>query len=200
MRDPDVTVWCDGSADHNGNAGWAAVYVGRNGKVREVFHWDADACPMTNQAAEICAAILALSYLTREGVKVRLITDSNYIVRCFNEGWLDKWRKKGWRHKGAERPNRALWETLESIVAIHKLEFVHVYGHTGVARNERCDMLANYARVKCERERMVKEHNRLARESAQGSRYLGHQRDDDKRPLSDDKRVVRKARRSARSR
>jgi ribonuclease HI len=152
--DYDVIVYCDGSADSEGNAGWAAVYFGRHGKVRPVMENDPKT-DYTSQGAEIRAAILGLRYLTEEGVRVLLISDSNYVVRCFNEMWLPRWRRKGWMHKGEERPNRALWETLEAFVELHEVSFRHTPGHEGEPANEHCDMLANYQRARCKRERMV---------------------------------------------
>lgn len=106
----------------------------------------------TNQTAELMAAIKALSRLSRKrrwSVLVR--SDSAYLVNCFREGWIENWRRKGWRHKGGERPNRTLWETLEALVAFHDVEFEHVKGHSGDTYNERADRLAVAARERAVR-------------------------------------------------
>jgi ribonuclease HI len=161
---PDVTIYCDGSADKEGCAGWSAVLVGRR-RTREVWEWDSKQ-DFTSQQAEILAVIKGFQTINRFGVSVRVVTDSNYIVRCFHELWLPKWRAKGWRVKGGgERPNRAYWETLEGYVALHDVDFIHIHGHNAGRRagrdavevdgNAQAHMLANYARQKCIRERLA---------------------------------------------
>jgi ribonuclease HI len=166
--DRDVVVYCDGSADKEGHAGWSACYFGKNGRTRSTFEWQART-DISSQAAELRAAIRALQFLTREGVSVRIVTDSAYVVRCFVEGWIPRWRNKGWLHKGKERPNRALWETLEGFVELHDVEFEHVNGHVGEPGNEHAHMLANYARERCKRERL----ERGSRDSAAQYRASG---------------------------
>lgn len=142
----DVTIYCDGSADlADGSGGWAAVLIGRKGKRREFTggkHED-----HTNQTAELMAAILGLSKLKRDNLDVLVRSDSAYVVKAFSEGWIDEWERKKWRHKGGERPNRQYWETLRSLVVLHKrVVFEHVKGHSGDEENERCDVLAGNAR------------------------------------------------------
>lgn len=155
----DALIYCDGSADQDGFGG-AAAFLLANGKERFIVEGYRPGtlgasgrtpgvyAKVTNQQMEIMAAILGLSKLKKERrYKVLLRTDSQYIIRCFLEGWLDRWRAKDWRHKGGERPNRVLWETLESLVMHHKVEFEHVYGHKGDRYNERADKVAGWARL-----------------------------------------------------
>lgn len=103
----------------------------------------------TNQQMEIVACIVALRKIKRgkRRYKVLIRSDSAYVVNCFREGWIENWRRKEWRHKGGERPNRAYWETLESYVALHDVEFEHVKGHAGDKYNERADELAVAGRL-----------------------------------------------------
>lgn len=153
---PDVVIYCDGSADKEGHGGCAAVLIGkkRRRNVFQPFPFGA-----TNQKMEIMAAILGLSYLTQEGVRVRLISDSKYVIDAYNEGWVKDWKRKNWR-KGSRREvmNIDLWKTLDAHVALQKVEFVWVKGHNGNAENEYCDMLANVARERAIRAAQQEEY------------------------------------------
>lgn len=142
----DVTIYCDGSADlRDGSGGWAAVLIGRRGKRREFYQGMHEG--HTNQTAELMAAILGLSKLKRDDLRVLIVTDSKYVSEPFRQGWIAKWREKNWRLKGGERPNRELWETLDSLVVLHKVvDFKWVKGHSGDPDNERCDQLAAQGR------------------------------------------------------
>lgn len=142
----DVVIYCDGSADlRDGSGGWACILIGRRGKRREFYQGKHEG--HTNQTAEIMAAILGMSKLKRDNLRVRVISDSEYVVKAFREGWIDNWIRKKWRHKGGERPNREFWETLHSLVVLHeRVDFVWVKGHNRDENNERCDALADQGR------------------------------------------------------
>lgn len=144
---PDVLIWTDGSADQDGHGGAAAILLNPvTGRIRELCQgFETDA---TNQRMEMFGAILGLSAL-RHSCEVALYSDSAYLINCFNEGWIERWRANGWRNskKGAVA-NRELWETLEALAANHDVEWRKVKGHSGHAMNERADMKAGFARHK----------------------------------------------------
>jgi len=75
-----------------------------------------------------------------------LYSDSQYLVKAFNEHWLEGWIKKGWK-RGKNEPvkNVDLWKRLLVAMEPHKVEFVWVKGHAGHPQNERCDVLATTA-------------------------------------------------------
>ena len=84
----------------------------------------------------------ALSIL-KEPCEVTLTSDSKYLVDAISKGWLDSWRKNGWRK--ADRSdvlNVDLWQKLIVQLERHKVTFVWVHGHAGHEFNERCDVLA----------------------------------------------------------
>ena len=91
------------------------------------------------------AAIAALEELRRP-CEVRLYSDSQYLVKAFNDHWIDGWIKKGWK-RGKNEPvkNVDLWKRLLAAMEPHQVEFVWVRGHDGHAFNERCDRLATSA-------------------------------------------------------
>jgi ribonuclease HI len=91
---------------------------------------------------ELSAAIEALKAL-RKPCHVVLHTDSEYVRRGITE-WLDKWKQNGWR-TAARKPvkNCDLWKDLDSVAAIHDIDWRWVKGHAGIEGNERADALAN---------------------------------------------------------
>ena len=96
----------------------------------------------TNNRMELMAAIEALTVL-KEPCEVTLTSDSKYLVDAIEKGWLDSWKKNGWRKSDrSEVLNVDLWQRLIAQLDRHKVSFVWVHGHTGHEYNERCDVLA----------------------------------------------------------
>ena len=94
---------------------------------------------------ELLGAIVALEALKRR-CRVRLTTDSKYVVDGITEGWAEKWRSSGWRRgKRGKALNPDLWARLLDAVSRHEVTFEWVRGHAGHPENERCDRLANEA-------------------------------------------------------
>ena len=96
----------------------------------------------TNNRMELTAAAEALEAL-REPCRVRLHSDSAYLVNAFKERWMDGWIRRGWK-KADKKPvlNRDLWERLIAQDERHEVTWVKVKGHAGVALNEHVDGLA----------------------------------------------------------
>jgi len=94
---------------------------------------------------ELMAAIAGLEALTKP-CEVDLYSDSQYLVKAFNDHWLEGWIKKGWK-RGKNEPvkNVDLWKRLLEAMKPHKVNFVWVKGHAGHPQNERCDVLATSA-------------------------------------------------------
>ena len=91
---------------------------------------------------ELLAAITALEALIRP-CQVELYSDSQYLVKAFNEHWIDGWQKKNWQ-KNKKEPvkNVDMWKRLLKAMEPHQVEFHWVKGHAGHPENERCDQLA----------------------------------------------------------
>ena len=105
----------------------------------------------TNNRMELRAVIEALSAL-KEPCEVELWTDSQYIARAINEGWLAGWKRRGWRRKEGELKNPELWQALDALLARHNVSFNWLKGHDGHEYNERCDALAVAQRDKFSRQ------------------------------------------------
>lgn len=144
----EVCIYTDGSARGNpdgpGGYGTILVYIDANGK-EHIKELSAGYKKTTNNRMELLAAIVGLEALNRP-CSVKLYSDSQYLVKAFNEHWIDSWIKKGWK-RGKNEPvkNVDLWKRLLEAKSKHDVEFIWVKGHAGHEQNERCDELATTA-------------------------------------------------------
>jgi len=95
----------------------------------------------TNNRMELVSVIYALEAL-REPCRVELFTDSQYVANAINLGWLESWKKRGWKRKGGEVKNLDLWIKLVPLLETHDVTFVWIKGHAENEHNNRCDELA----------------------------------------------------------
>ncbi|MDO4621519.1 MAG: ribonuclease HI [Eubacteriales bacterium] len=143
-----VDIYTDGSARGNpdGPGGYGCVlqYTDRNGELHEK-ELSQGYKKTTNNRMELMAAIAGLEQLRRP-CEVRLYSDSQYLVKAFNDHWIDSWIRKGWK-RGKNEPvkNVDLWKRLLRAKEPHKVTFIWVKGHDGHEFNERCDGLATAA-------------------------------------------------------
>lgn len=139
---PEVDIYTDGACRGNpGPGGWAAILLHKQHK-REISGGERDT---TNQRMEIRAAIEGLKALKRPA-KVRLHSDSAYLVNAFRQGWVRRWRSNGWV-TSTKKPvsNQDLWQELLDTMRPHQVEWVKVVGHADDEWNNRADELARGA-------------------------------------------------------
>ena len=143
-----VCIYTDGACSGNpGPGGWAAILTyGEN--ERELSGGES---ATTNNRMELMAVISALTAL-KESCEVELWTDSQYIEKAINEGWLASWKRRGWKRKGGELKNIELWQELDRLLGLHRVNFNWLKGHDGHEYNERCDALAVAERDKYSRQ------------------------------------------------
>lgn len=135
-------MYTDGACSGNpGPGGWGAVLIYRSFR-REMSGAQADT---TNNRMELSAAIFALEAL-KEPCKVDLYTDSAYLMRAFEERWIDRWQANGWK-TSTKKPveNMELWQELIRLTGVHQVRFHKVKGHSDNENNNRCDKLARDA-------------------------------------------------------
>jgi ribonuclease HI len=123
-----VTIFCDGSSLGNGQAetrAAACALLGYRGVWRAVGAYLGTA---TNQQAEIAAAALGLEAL-RESCRVRLVTDSRYVVETMS----GRFRRKS---------NQQWWARLDSAAARHNVSWEWAKGHAGHVIQEAADRAA----------------------------------------------------------
>lgn len=137
-----IIVATDGSALANpsGPAGWAWYVDGQS--------WQCGGFPKaSNNYAELSAVLAALKNIP-EKYPLRILTDSQYIVKIFGvdgkSGYLKNWKKNGWKKGDGEEP-----ANLKIIQAIHVLitrrptavVLEWVKGHNGHPLNTLADKL-----------------------------------------------------------
>lgn len=134
-----VEIFSDGACSGNpGPGGWGAI-LRCDGCEKEISGGEAHT---TNNRMELTGVIQALSAL-KYPCKVRVTTDSRYVVDGITKGWAQSWKKRGWKKSdGKPALNPELWERLLELLAIHDVEFAWIKGHAGHEENERCDRLA----------------------------------------------------------
>lgn len=134
-----VTIYTDGACSGNpGPGGWGAILEFK-GVEKEIsgFH----PCT-TNNIMELTAALEALKML-KEPCQVMLYSDSAYLVRGFQEHWVDNWQRNGWQNSKKEPvANREIWQELIAQNQKHKITWFKVKGHSDNELNNRCDRLA----------------------------------------------------------
>ena len=88
----EVEIYTDGACSGNpGPGGWGAVLL-YQGRRKELSGAEKET---TNQRMELKAAIEALSRL-KYPCRVKLYSDSAYLVNAFNQNWFRNWEKNGW--------------------------------------------------------------------------------------------------------
>lgn len=134
-----VEIFTDGACSGNpGPGGWGAI-LRCEGREKELSGGEAHT---TNNRMELSGVIMALSAL-KYPCKVRLTTDSRYVVDGITKGWAKSWRRKGWKKSdGKPALNPDLWQRLLELLEVHDVEFFWIKGHAGHEENERCDRLA----------------------------------------------------------
>lgn len=142
MADQEYIIYTDGACSGNpGPGGWGAVIMHGEG-IQEI---SGRADETTNQRMELQAAAEALRRVP-EGSRVKLHSDSAYLVNCFNQGWMKRWLRNGWRNsKGNQVENQDLWKQLLELSDQRLVEWIKVKGHSDDRLNDRCDQLAREA-------------------------------------------------------
>jgi ribonuclease HI len=96
----------------------------------------------TNNRMELMAVIAALEALKKERLTITVYSDSQYVVKAIEQGWLKNWIATDF--KGGKK-NKDLWLRFYELGKKHQLTFTWVKGHASNAFNNRCDVLATVA-------------------------------------------------------
>ena len=138
-----VTIYTDGACSGNPGVGGYGAIITCKGKE----HIVKGSCPetTTNNRMEIMAIIEAVKAL-KKPCEITIHTDSQYV--CTSTSHDKKWLTS------ESRPNRDLWIQLIEAgnKGGHKIRFVKVKGHDGIALNERCDKIAKEQCLKARHE------------------------------------------------
>ena len=134
-----VEIFTDGACSGNPGPGGFVVILKYGDAVKELSGGEPET---TNNRMELTAAIVGLEAL-KEPCRVRLYSDSKYLIDAIEKGWALKWRENGWmRNRREAALNVDLWKKLLNLLDIHQVELVWVKGHAGHPENEKCDKMA----------------------------------------------------------
>jgi len=125
-----VNIYTDGACSGNQNeeniGGFGAV-LEYEGKEKELYGGEINT---TNNRMELMALVTALKALKKEGLQLRIFSDSSYLINCFKQGWHINWQKNGWKTSKKEPvENKDLWEELISLLEKQNPSFFLVKGH-----------------------------------------------------------------------
>lgn len=134
----EVALFTDGACSGNpGPGGWGVIL--RYGAHEKELNGGAAAT--TNNRMELQAVIEGLSAL-KGRCHVTVHTDSKYVLEGVTK-YLVNWKMRGWKTADKkEVKNLDLWQQLDALLPLHRVEWVWVKGHAGHAENERADALA----------------------------------------------------------
>ncbi|HQY18204.1 MAG TPA: ribonuclease HI [Ferruginibacter sp.] len=134
-----ITIYTDGSSKGNpGPGGFGAVLMfGKHSKEISMGYRFT-----TNNRMELMAVLASLEALKKNDLPLTIHSDSQYVVKAINEGWLNNWIKTGF--KGGKK-NKDLWVKYFQLSKKFKIKIQWVKGHADNPYNNRCDELATTA-------------------------------------------------------
>lgn len=138
MTEDHITIYTDGASRGNpGPGGYGAILLWKAHR-REL---SAGYRLTTNNRMELMAIIAALEALKKDGQRITIFSDSQYVVNAVEKKWVYGWVKKGFKDK----KNKDLWLRFLDLYKKHNINLVWVKGHADNPLNNRCDELATHA-------------------------------------------------------
>jgi ribonuclease HI len=138
MKDP-VIIYTDGASRGNPGPGGFGTILLWNGNEKEL---SGGYRHTTNNRMELMAVIAGLEALKKDGVRLKIYSDSQYVVNSVEKGWLKNWIATDF--KGGKK-NKDLWLRYAGLAQKHHIKFHWVKGHASNPHNNRCDELATMA-------------------------------------------------------
>lgn len=135
-----LVIYTDGACSGNPGPGgwaWAVSPGGEPARSGGEVH-------TTNQRMEILATLDAVREFADDPRDIVIVSDSHYVVKCFQDKWWRGWIAKGWRNSQRQPvANRDLWEPLIELVNSRgRVTFEWVKGHSGDPMNDLVDQMA----------------------------------------------------------
>ena len=135
----ELIIYTDGAARGNPGPGGYGAILKWGSHTREIsggYRWT------TNNRMELMAIIAALETLKKDRLLITVYSDSQYVVKAVQEGWLKNWIATDF--KGGKK-NKDLWLQFAELAKKHTIRFKWVRGHAENLYNIRCDILATTA-------------------------------------------------------
>ena len=131
-----IEIYTDGSSRGNPGPGGYGIVMIYKDKRKELFQGYK---LTTNNRMELLAVIRALEEVKTNKYKIKIYSDSKYVVESVEKGWIWNWQKKSFKKK----QNVDLWKMFIPLYKKYDVKLIWVKGHDGNTENERCDFLAN---------------------------------------------------------
>jgi ribonuclease HI len=133
----EIIMYTDGAARGNPGPGGYGVVLMYGDKRKELSQGYRRT---TNNRMELLGVIAGLEALKKTGLNVSIYTDSQYIVKAINEGWLNKWIATNFA-KGIK--NKDLWTRFYELSKQQRLKFIWVKGHASTTAADGRDLLTD---------------------------------------------------------
>lgn len=134
-----ITIYTDGASRGNPGPGGYGTILMYGDLVKELSQGYR---MTTNNRMELMAVIAGLQALKKNNIPVTVYSDSQYVVKAIEQGWLKTWIATDF--KGGKK-NKDLWMQYYHLAKNKTLRFVWVRGHADNPYNNPCDELATKA-------------------------------------------------------
>jgi ribonuclease HI len=129
-----ITAYTDGSASVAGSmkgyAGFGTYFPDLFGQKKAFSAGFENG--LTGQM-EVLALLTAIKQMPlKDNIKLVVYSDSEYVVKTFTEGRLERWRKADWTNTSGEIKNKDLWIKIHKELKSRshlKLEMKHIKSH-----------------------------------------------------------------------
>jgi ribonuclease HI len=135
----ELIIYTDGASRGNPGPGGYGTILKWGSKEKELSQGYRKT---TNNRMELMAVIAGLEALNKHGLRIAVYSDSQYVVKAVEQGWLKNWITTNF--KGGKK-NRDLWTRFYELSQKHQIRFHWVKGHADNPFNNRCDLLATTA-------------------------------------------------------
>ncbi|MGR3742380.1 ribonuclease H family protein [Companilactobacillus sp. DQM5] len=155
VSDDAIIVYTDGGSRNTGNisgghvksndkAAWAYLINDHS----KIYEDSAGEYGVTNNKMELTALIAALKKLeelNKKESEILIISDSKYLINAITLGWMNGWKKRGWKKSDGTVPaNVELWKEMSSILpSFSNLQIKWTKGHANNDGNNLVDELLN---------------------------------------------------------
>ena len=124
-----IEIYTDGSCLGNpGPGGWAAIILDTNDPNKTPYRIKGNCPDTTNNRMELLAVIEGIA-ITPSDRKIKVYSDSKYVVDTLNKNWKRK-------------ANLDLWEKLDQQIHNRNIEYIWIKGHANNTHNEEADNIA----------------------------------------------------------
>jgi ribonuclease HI len=139
LEKDQLIMYTDGASRGNPGPGGYGTILMWKGHAKE---FSAGYRLTTNNRMELMAVIAGLEALKKDGLNIVIYSDSQYVVKAIEQGWLKNWIATNF--KGGKK-NKDLWLRYFDLSQNNNIKFKWVKGHADNPYNNRCDELATAA-------------------------------------------------------